>query len=300
MSQVYINGDFVASEQATVSVFDRAFLFADAVYEVIPAYQGKLFQLKRHIARLHNSMHEIGMQFDHSVEFWGAIFQSILEKNGGGTQAIYLQVSRAGHFGQRSHSFNQLNDITLVGFPMPLPPADKKVTPSGMKVIVHHDIRWKRCDIKATSLLANLLMLNAAQQQGADDAIIIRNGNAVEATSSNLFMVRDSIVYTPPLSHDLLAGVTRDFIIQLLKDKNIAVVEKNISQEELFSADEIWLTSSTKEIAPVIEIGGQKVAKGKIGPIWETVAQAYFDFKQRLYFDPTLLDQLKSAPDSNS
>ncbi len=293
---VYINGDFVAEQQATVSVFDRGFLFADAVYEVIPAYQGQLFQPRQHIQRLWRSLSEIGIEFDDDYQQWLNYFQGILDKNGGGTQGVYLQVSRAGQCGQRSHSFNDLSQFSLVGFTLSLPSADKQPKATPYKVITAADIRWHRCDIKTTSLLANLLMLNQAQQQGADDAIIVRNGNVVEATSSNVFVVLEGQVYTPSLSEDLLAGVTREFVIGLLHQQSVPVLEQPIDAQLLNQADEIWLTSSTKEIQPVSHVDSKPVGAEFPGQLWRKVSCDYFEFKQRLYFDPKHLDQLQSAP----
>jgi D-alanine transaminase len=285
MSIAYLNGEFVNLEQATVPVLDRGFLFGDGVYEVIPVYAGKPFRFSSHIKRLHKSLSAILMSFEQPMEAWLEICQGLIERNDFDNASIYLQVTR-GSYINRHHDIPELDKPTVMAMISPLPPVQKDWQLADIKsysVITEEDIRWQRCDIKAITLLANCMLKQKALESGADDTILVRNGEANEATSSNLFIVRDGVMITPPLSEQLLAGVTREFILALAKKHGIRYEERPIPEHELELADEIWLSSSTKEIRPVIKVNGVTIGDGVAGPVWRRMYVYYQQLKEQLY-----------------
>ncbi|GAA4361653.1 aminotransferase class IV [Kangiella marina] len=285
MSVAYLNGEFLTLEHATVPVLDRGFLFGDGVYEVIPVYAGKTFRFSSHISRLHKSLSAILMNFELPESDWLALCEGLIERNEFENASIYLQVTR-GSYIDRHHDIPTLGEPTVFAMISPLPPVQKDWQASDIKsysVITEDDIRWQRCDIKAITLLANCMLKQKALESGADDTILVRNGEASEATSSNLFIVRDGVIITPPLSEHLLAGVTREFILTLAQRHGIPFEERAIPEHELELADEIWLTSSTKEIRPVIKVNDVTIGDGVAGPVWRQMYQYYQELKEQLY-----------------
>ncbi len=285
MSVAYLNGEYQNLEQATVPVLDRGFLFGDGVYEVIPVYAGKPFRFSSHIKRLHKSLSAILMSFELPESEWLGICEELIARNEFDNASIYLQVTR-GSYIDRHHDIPALDTPTVFAMISPLPPVQKDWQVADIKsysVITEEDIRWQRCDIKAITLLANCMLKQKALESGADDTILVRNNEASEATSSNLFIVRDGVIITPPLSEHLLAGVTREFILALAKQHEIPYEERPIPEHELELADEVWLTSSTKEIRPVIRVNGVTIGEGVAGPVWCRMYQYYQELKEQLY-----------------
>lgn len=287
LSQVYLNGDYVALEDAKISVLDRGFLFSDSVYEVIPIYSGHFFRLEQHLDRLKQSLNAIMLKHFVSEAEWLNIGKELLERNQLSNATMYIQVTRGANI-QRAHQLTSDYSPTILAMLSPLPEvldplAMENFEQCGLNVITAEDIRWDRCDIKSTSLLANCLLLQQALDSGADDTILIRDEHAIEATSSNFFMVKSSKIFTPNLTPQILPGVTRDFVIDLCKDAGFEVIEAPINRTSLATADEIWLTSSSKEIRPVLTLDGLPVGNGKIGTVWKQIMCAYQALKKRLY-----------------
>lgn len=283
MAIVYLNSQWLEEKNAKVSVFDRGFLFADSVYEVVPAYAGNFFRFKEHIERLNRSLTEIKMDWQLSADDYHKIAQGLLDKNQLANASFYLQITR-GNNPIRNHQFPTEIEPTVFAMVSELPAVVESIEHiSGISAITTDDIRWDRCDIKTTGLLANCLMLQKALESGSDDTILVRQGKVLEATSSNLFMVKDGQIFTPRLGDDLLAGVTREFVIYLAKRLDFPMSEKDISVEELQAADEIWLTSSNKEIRPVVSLNHAKIGNGSIGKVWQQVNAAYQNLKSELY-----------------
>ncbi|WP_223670095.1 D-amino acid aminotransferase [Kangiella shandongensis] len=285
MSIAYLNGHYIELEQAKVPVLDRGFLFGDGVYEVIPVYAGNPFRLSSHINRLRKSLAAIYMSLPQSDEDWLNLCNTLIEHNHYENASVYLQVTR-GAYVERHHDFPELSEPTIFAMMSPLPPVQKSWQATDIKdfsVITAEDIRWQRCDIKAITLLANCMLRQQALESGADDTILVRNGEASEATSSNLFIVRDGVIITPPLSEHLLAGVTREFILSLAQQHGIPYEERPIPEHELLLADEVWLTSSTKEIRPVVRVNDVTIGNGEPGPVWRRMYEYYQVLKERLY-----------------
>ena len=284
MNIAYLNGTFMPLDEARISPLDRGFLFADGVYEVIPAYAGKLFRLDEHLDRLAASLAAIELTNPLARADWTTLFNRLIEQNGGGNIYIYLQVTR-GAAAKRDHAF-PVPPVPPTIFAMTgqiaTPAADMPDTTTGAAAITLDDIRWSRCDIKSVALLANVLMRQQAVSEGASEAILIRDGFATEGSASNFFIVRHGVIVTPPKSHLILPGITRDLLVELAREHGMLVEEREVTEAELKGADEVWLSSSTREVVPVTRLNGHPLGDGKPGPVWKQMARHYVDFKRTL------------------
>lgn len=281
---VYLNGEYLPVEKAAVSVLDRGFLFGDGVYEVIPVYGGKLLRVDEHLQRLQNSLLRIGMGQPHNMDEWKIIFHALLEKNPGEDRALYLQVTR-GATPIRDLTASAEIRPTVFAMVNTIKPVDVSELAKGIEAITVDDFRWHACDIKSISLVANVMLREQATQANVADAIMVREGVVSEGTASNVFIVKNSIIKTPPKSSYLLPGITRDLVIELAQQNAMPCEICEITQDELATADEIWLTSSTREIAPVIKLDGAVVGGGQAGDFWRKMATIYQEYKQRLRQD---------------
>lgn len=274
---VYLNGDYLPLSDAKVSVLDRGFLFGDGIYEVIPAYAGKLFRLEDHIVRLNNSLREIRIDLVKTVDEWLSIFQPLLDSSK--DEYIYLQITR-GYAPKRDHGFPESVVPTIFAMCSEIKPFAGRVT--GVKAVTLEDTRWQKCHVKATALLAHLLLRQEALDQDCAEAILVRNGYVTEGAASNLFAVIDDELITPPNSHEILPGITRDVILELAKANQIPCREEVIAVEALQNASEIWVTSSTREIVPVVELDGRMVGEGGPGPVFAKMDQLFQSYKHSL------------------
>ncbi len=283
MAWVYLNGRILPLEEACVPVTDRGFLFGDGVYEVIPAYGGRLFRWPHHLQRLQNSLDGIRLANPLSDAQWRDVLEELLVRNreeagADNDQAIYLQVTR-GSAPKRDHCFPREIRATVYALSQPIPPPDPAIARDGVAAVTLADNRWSRCDIKAVTLLPNVLLRQQAVDAGAAEAILIRDGNAIEGTSSNLFVVRDNRLCTPPKSDYMLPGITRDLVLELAADNGMACDETEIRAASLPQAEEIWITSSTREIVPVTRLDGRTIGTGEPGPWWRKMSELYRDYK---------------------
>lgn len=260
-----------------MSVFDRGFLLGDGVYEVIPVYAGRCFELAGHLNRLKNSLAGVKMANPYNDQEWESLFDTLIKRNGGGEQALYMQVSRG--VAPRDHVFPEGVDPSVFVMTNPLHPVSEKVKTQGIKVVTLNDTRWQRCDIKAISLLPNSLLKQEAKEAGADEALLIRNGFMTEGSASNSYAVFDSVIYTAPKNNQILPGITRDVVLSLAEQAGIAVVEEAVAEARLSVADELWVSSSTKEILPITTLNGQAVGSGKPGPVWHQIDALYQQVK---------------------
>jgi len=278
---VYLNGLYLPVEQATISVMDRGFLFGDGVYEVIPVFGNKLLRLDEHLNRLQNSLHRISLPDPHSNEEWAGIFSQLLKKNDGEDRAVYLQISR-GVYAKRDLTIKTGHAPTVFAMLLQVASPDIEIVSAGISVITVDDFRWNACDIKSTSLVASVMLKQQAVAAEVDDAILIRNGVVSEGTASNVFLLKDGVILTPPTGSQLLPGITRDLVIEIAENNTIIVEQREIKEAELYSADEIWMTSSTREIAPVIRLNGEAVGSGSAGPMWKRIMDLYQQYKRLL------------------
>ena len=277
-SLVYLNGAFVPPEQAQVSAFDRGFVFADGVYEVIPAYGGRPFRLPQHLARLDNSLAGIRLTNPLSAKEWQKIFARLVEANGAGKvdQSVYLQVTRGP--APRDHAFPAKPQPSVFAYAQVLKYPEPAQRAAGVAAITVPDIRWQRCDIKAIALLPNVLMRQQATEQGAVEAILIRDGLMTEGSASNIFVVVNDTLVTPPKGPFILPGVTRDLVLELAHAHRIACVERPVTEAELRSASEVMLSSSIKELLPITRLDGKPVGNGKPGALHARLHALYQDY----------------------
>jgi len=278
---VFLNGEYLPVEQATVSVLDRGFLFGDGVYEVIPVFGLKPLRVDGHLERLRHSLSRISLDNPFDDDAWKQRFDQLLEKNPGEDRAIYLQITRGAH-SVRDLKIQPENCPTVFMMVLQVGAVDLGEMEKGIETITMEDFRWHACDIKSISLVANVMLKEQATQSGAFDAVLLRDGFVTEGTASNFFMVKNNVLSTPPTDQHLLSGITRDLVLELARKNDIVCEVRKIAESELASADEIWLTSSTREIVPVVKLNGNDVADAKAGPMWKKMINLYQQYKQVL------------------
>ena len=281
MSIVYLNGDFMPATEARISPMDRGFLFGDGIYEVIPSYNGRFVGFKPHIARMQDGLAQLSIDPGLNLADWQALCQRLLTDNSetnGDNQAVYIQVSR-GTDTKRNHAFpaNIKATVFAYAFPIAAEPLADKSKATAYNVVTGQDLRWQRCHIKSTSLLGNVLHYQQGYASGAQEILLFdKDGNLTEGAAVNVFVIKDGVIATPPLSNKLLPGITRLLLLNILrKHSNMLVEERDISEQEVFAADEIWLTSSSKEIAPVLKVNEHTVGTGEVGDVWLAAQQLF-------------------------
>ena len=278
MTIAYLNGDFLPLEETRISPMDRGFLFGDGIYEVIPAYGGKMVGYGPHISRMQDGLDAIEIKMDWSEEQWRDLCTTMLEKNGNGNLGIYLHVTR-GADSKRHHAYPEGVEPTLFGyaFEIPAPPIPDREHIKPYTCSTGRDMRWDRCNIKSISLLGNVMHFQQGHSKG-DAEILLYNANneLTECGACNAYVVKDGVVSTPPLDHQILPGITRHLLLSVLRaDGSIPVEERVITMDEVWDADEIWISSSSKEVVPVVRLDGKPVGDGNPGPVWEKAAKLY-------------------------
>jgi D-alanine transaminase len=281
VSIAYLNGSFLPLDEACIPVMDRGFLFGDGVYEVIPVYGGRLFRLTHHLKRLQNSLDAVRIGNPLSEADWEGMLTGLVERNHGGDQSIYLQVTR-GVAQRRDHAFPDEIRPTVLAMSSTLPEPVDIASIQGITAITLPDIRWQHCNVKAITLLPNVLLRQQAIDAGSVEAILLKDGYAIEGAATNVFIVKNGVLATPPNGPDLLPGITRDLVLELAATNGMPYRECSIHEAELRDADEIWLTSSTREISPVTILDDQPVGTGQPGPSYKTMIRLYQDYKNRL------------------
>ena len=283
MSIVFLNGDYMPITEAKISPLDRGFLFGDGIYEVIPSYFGKMVGFQGHIERMNDGLNAIGIQLNWSDEQWLSLCNSLSEKNNAGALGIYLHVSR-GADTKRFHAYPENVEPTVfaMAFAIPEPkiPAIETIG-QGYSLTSTEDLRWQRCQIKSTALLGNVMHFQQGYEQGSQETLLYnREKQLTEASASNVFIVKNGVIATPIQDNQILPGITRRLVIDILaKDGSLPLEERVITLDEVQSADEIWITSSSKEIAPVTMLDGQPVGNGNVGDIWLKAATLYSNNK---------------------
>ncbi|MGI9322872.1 MAG: D-amino acid aminotransferase [Pseudomonadales bacterium] len=277
MAIAWLNGAWLPPEEASISVFDRGFMFGDGIYEVIAIYNGKPFALDAHLARLRRSLGEIRLDLPMDDASLQQLLTEAVSKGGESNALLYMQVTR-GVALPRAHAWPDDTNPTLLITVTPAPILTRQnVTP--YRLVTKEDYRWGRGDIKVISLIANVLLKNEAIAEGYNDALLIKDGKVTEATAANLFIVSQGQVITPPKSGLLLHGITRDHVLALAKDAGMAVAEREIPEAEVFAADEVWVTSTSHEVWPVSHVNGQAIGKGAPGPVFDKIDGLFQAFK---------------------
>ncbi len=276
---IYLNGRFLPLAEAGISPLDRGFLYGDGVYELIPVYSRRAFRIDEHIHRLQMTLDGIKLANPLSADGWKAVVLALIETAPWDDQSIYLQVTR-GADDKRDHAFPPASvPPTAFAFASPLVTTPAEVRATGVAAITVPDLRWSRCDLKVISLLANILARQQAVEQGCAEALLIRDGFMKEGAASNIFIVRDGVLCAPPKTQLMLPGITYDVILELAQRHGQPVKIAEIEETELHGADEVWMTSSTKEILAITTLDGHPVGTGKPGPLGEQMWQWYQDFK---------------------
>lgn len=275
----YLDGSYLPLHEARISPLDRGFLFADSVYEVIPVFAGRMFRWRQHLARLDYSLAAIGLANPHSMEQWQSLLDELIRRNDGGDMNVYLQVTRGTQFG-RDHRVPAQPKPTVFAMAQPRV-ATASPDPQGLSAITVDDIRWARCDIKTTALLANVMLREQAAQAQADEALLIRDGQLSEGSSSNVFVISNDELLTPPLDRRILPGTTREVVLELARTL-LPVSVRPIGVDELQQAQEIWISSASRNVVPIVQLDGAAVGTGKPGPYWQAMNRAFDDFLREL------------------
>ncbi len=276
---VYLNGRFLPLEDAKISVLDRGFIYGDGVYELIPVYHRQPFRLRQHLARLQRSLDGIRMVNPHTDAEWESIIRELVARTAFDDQGVYFQVTRG--VAKRDHSFplDVAPTVFMMSNPLSLPTAEQ--VERGIAVVTAIDERWLHCDLKTISLLGNVLARQRATDAGAAETVLFRNGFLTEASASNVFIVRDGVILGPPKDNQILPGITYDAAFELARGGGLAVEVRPISRDEALAADEMWLSSSTKEVLAVTTVDGKSFAGGSPGPVFRKMHELFEASKSR-------------------
>jgi D-alanine transaminase len=283
----YLNGGYLDLDEARVSPLDRAFLFGDAVYEVVPIYGSRLFRLREHLDRLNRSLAGIRMTAPLSHAEWAQLGQELISRNSARDAHLYLQVTRGAERG-RNHAWPEGLKPTLFAYVTALEPMPVALLEQGVPAVTAADIRWERRDIKSTSLLANILLKKLGADAGAFETILLEDGALTEGSSTTVHVVKNGIIHTPPNGHHILPGTTRDVVTELAARLSLRCESRAVSEAELRAADEIWLAFSTRGVLPVTALDGAAVGGGKPGPLFKRMHTAFTDYVRELGGTPAL------------
>jgi D-alanine transaminase len=281
----YLNGAFVPLQEARISPLDRGFLYSDGVYELMPVYDGRPFRFAAHAERLTRSLAEIQMEDPHTRSEWRELFSTLISRNGGGNQYVYWQVTRGAEFGRNHVPLPKL-PRTVFAFCAPLPVTSAAILENGASCITAEDTRWAQCDIKSISLLANILLRQQAIEADAVETILLRDGQLTEASSSAVHVVLDGVIVSPPQSRRILPGTTRSAMEEVATTAGVPYISAAVSETQLRSAAEVWISAATREVQPVTRIDGNPVGTGKPGPVWRRVYDQWQRYKAELRGQP--------------
>lgn len=282
---VYLNGQFLPIEQAYVPVLDRGFIFGDGVYEVVPVYSGHPFRLQEHLKRLDRSLDAIRLANPYDAATWERLIRELLVPNMACSEAykdisLYLQVTRGS--APRDHAFPTNVTPTVFMMCSPLVTPSETVREAGVAAISARDIRWDRCDIKAVSLLPNVLLRQMAVDADAVETVLFRDGILTEGAVSNIFAVENGVILAPPKDHHMLPGITYDLILELARANGIPLEMGYFEEARIRAANELWTTSSAREILAITTLDGKPVGNGKPGAMFRRMYGIYQDYKQQV------------------
>jgi len=283
---VYLNGKFLPIEEAHIPVLDRGFIFGDGVYEVIPVYSKRAFRLAEHLKRLQSSLDGIRLANPHSEAAWTTLINRLIALNTGEDQYLYLHITRG--VARRDHAFPQPPvQPTVFMMSSPLSQPDAELLATGVSAVTATDNRWLRCDIKAISLLPNVLLRQLAVDAGCAETILLREDSFMtEGAASNIFVVKDGSLLAPPKDNLMLPGITYDVVLEIAAANGIPFQVRKISKDEVLHADELLLTSSTKEVLPVTMLNGKPVGNGRPGTMFTRLHGLYQNFKHEVMRQP--------------
>jgi D-alanine transaminase len=274
---VYLNGQFLPIEEARIPVLDRGFIFGDGVYEFIPVYSRRTFRLKEHLARLQHSLDGIRLANPYSEAEWENLIGELIARNPGEDLSLYLHLTRG--VAPRDHAFPKGVAPTVFMMAYPLTVPSQEAVEQGVAAVTATDNRWLRCDIKSISLLPNVLLRQLSVDADGAETILLREGFLSEGTATNIFVVRDDKLLAPPKSHLMLPGITYDVVLELAGAGGIAYEVREISEFEVRNAQELWMTSSNKEVLAITALDGHPVGTGKPGPVFRKMYRLYQEYK---------------------
>lgn len=278
----YLNGNYLPLDEARISPMDRGFLFGDGAYEVIPVYSRRPFRLQQHLERLERTLAALQLVNPLSKEQWAEVVQRLVDDHGSEDQGVYLQVTR-GAAPVRDQAFPRPAVApTVFAYADRLPTPSAELLATGGTALTAEDFRWLRCDLKTVSLVANVLLRQLSAAAGCTETILLRDGLVMEGSASNVLVVQDGVILAPPKSHLILPGVTYDVVLELAAANGIPTQVRPVAEAELRSADEVWVTSSTKEVLPITRIDDAPVADGRPGPLAARMNALYQDFKNQV------------------
>jgi D-alanine transaminase len=277
---VFLNGKFLPIEEAKIPVLDRGFIFGDGVYELVPVYSRVPFRLDEHMSRLERSLSETGIRNPYSRAQWREIIFKLIDSQSFDDQGIYFQVTRG--VAKRDHSFPKNVEPTVFMMSNPLVNPPKEQVERGGSAVSAKDHRWLRCDIKSTSLIGNCLLRQLSAESGAAETILFRDGKLTEASASNVFIVKRGRILSPAKSNLILPGITYDVVAELARANGLPLEFREVTEAEVRGADEIWVTSSSKEVFPIVELDRARVGDGRPGPMFHRMYQLYQEFKQKV------------------
>jgi D-alanine transaminase len=277
---VFLNGKFLPIEEAKIPVLDRGFIFGDGVYELVPVYSRVPFRLDEHMTRLERSLSETGIRNPYSRAQWREIIFKLIDSQSFDDQGVYFQVTRG--VAKRDHAFPKNAEPTVFMMSNPLVNPPKEQVEKGGSAVSATDHRWLRCDIKSTSLIGNCLLRQLSAEGGAAETILFRDGKLTEASASNVFIVKRGRIQSPGKGNLILPGITYDVVAELARANGLPLEFREVTEAEVRNADEIWVTSSSKEVFPIVELDGAKVGEGRPGPVFHRMYQLYQEFKQKV------------------
>ncbi len=277
---VFLNGKFVPIDEARVSVLDRGFIFGDGVYELVPVYSRVPFRLDEHLARLERSLAEARIRNPHSRAQWRKIIYQLIDAQPFDDQGVYFQVTRGA--AKRDHAFPKNAEPTVFMMSNPLVNPPQPQVEGGAAAVSAQDNRWLRCDIKSISLIGNVLLRQLSAEADAAETILFRDGRLTEASASNVFIVARGLILSPPKSSLILPGITYDVVAELARASAMPLEFREVTDAEVRAADEIWVTSSSKEVLAIVSLDGRKVGEGRPGPVFRRMYALYQEFKQKV------------------
>ena len=275
---VYLNGEFMPIEDAKVPVLDRGFIFGDGVYELVPVYSRVAFRIDEHLARLERSLGEAKIRNPYSRQRWREIIYQLVDAQPFEDQGVYFQVTRG--VARRDHAFPRDAQPTVFMMANPLVNPPRAQVDAGGTAVSAQDNRWLRCDIKSISLLGNVLARQISADAGASETILFRDGKLTEASASNVFIVKRGVIVSPPKSSLILPGITYDVVTELARANGMPLEFRDVAEAEVRAADEIWVTSSSKEVLAIVSLDGRKIGDGKPGPQFRRMYELYQEFKR--------------------
>ena len=280
MNPVFLNGKLLPAEQAQVSALDRGFIFGDGIYELVPVYSRVPFRLDEHLARLERSLGEAKIRNPYSRAQWRSHIYQLIDAQSFDDQGVYFQVTRG--VAKRDHAFPKGLEPTVFMMSNPLTNPPQAQVEKGAAAVSAVDNRWLRCDIKSISLIGNCLLRQMSAEAGAAETILFRDGKLTEASASNVFIVKRGVIQSPPKSNLILPGITYDVVTELARANNLPLEFREVTEAEVRAADEVWVTSSSKEVLAIVELDGKRIGDGQPGAVFRRMHQLYQEFKQKV------------------